>query len=153
MIKLLALILSMNFGSYVRTDYVNESAFAKARKVMLAKYVRSNGTWMCVYTGKVVKTSDSLDIDHIVPLKYADDHGMAAQPSKAKKALGIDTLNLVPVTAHINRSKGDKGPAQFMPSKNKCFYVSRWDSVVTKYGIALDSADAATLKATKRYCH
>lgn len=147
---LLALLFSAS--TYTRTDYVTESSWAKARKTVLAAHKRANNTWLCQYSGKSYRVDDSLDIDHIVPLKYAHQHGMDSALPARKKAFGKDTLNLVQVSAHINRSKGDKGPVDFFPVKNRCFYASRWDSVTKLYGIYVEPADSVVLANVRRHC-
>lgn len=162
MTRLLALLvlLLLSFASaadtaafkYKRSDYITESQFTKARKIVLKAHARPNGTWYCAYSKKVVKLDDSLDIDHIVPVHYAALHGLADSSSAVRHRFGGDTLNLVQVLARLNRSKGDKGPAEFMPVENKCFYAQRWVSVTKKYGIKLVAADSVVLAKQLRYC-
>ncbi|MBL3553827.1 HNH endonuclease family protein [Rhodovulum sulfidophilum] len=65
-----------------------------------------HGRWIAPYTGQVVTEAGDLDIDHIVPLRYAWGHG-ADRWSAAKRArFALDPVNLLPVTASANRSTG-----------------------------------------------
>lgn len=147
---LLSLVISA--APYKRSDYVTDYAWSKARQTVLAAHKRPNNTWLCKYSGKSYRIDDSLDIDHIVPLKYAHTHGLDTAVATKKKAFGKDTLNLVQVDAHLNRSKGDKGPSEFMPVNNRCFYVARWDAVTSAYRIRIDPIDSTALASVRRYC-
>ena len=137
---------------YKRSDYVLASQFRKARALVLKVHARPNGTWYCAYTKRVVKLDDSLDIDHIVPVKYAHAHGLSGLTLVEKRVFGVDTLNMVQVLASVNRSKGDDGPSEFMPKENRCFYAKRWRDVSAKYLIRVDPADSAALARQLRYC-
>lgn len=139
--------------TYKRSDYVTNSGLSRARKVVLSAHVRANGTWACTYTGRIFKSADSLDIDHIVPLHYAAQNGLADSSSTLRHTFGVDTTNLTQVNARVNRSKGDKGPSSFMPTVNKCLYARRWLLVTARYGIHIQAQDSAVLAKLLRYCH
>lgn len=136
---------------YKRADYVPSSAWAKAHKKFLAVTHTPTG-WLCRYSKRKYKLSDSVSVDHIVPLKYAHLHGMDTASKVSKLSFGVDTLNFALVSMRINSSKGDKGPSKFMPKYNRCFYVSRWDAVVSRYGLRIDAQDSAALAATRSHC-
>lgn len=94
-----------------------------------------HGRWISMYSGKVFLDASKLDIDHIVPLKWAWDHG-ANKWSKAKrKQFANDPINLVAVEARLNRQKGDKGLDEWLPPKNMEQYKARFKRVLAKYGI------------------
>ena len=136
---------------YVRADYLTASGWTKARKSILNKYVAPDGTVQCVYGGESVDPHN-IDIDHVIPLKYAHEHGIGDSSSAFKQKLGLDTANMLPVCAHDNRSKGDKGPVEFMPEQNKCIYAQKWLSISTKYRIHMDVADKKLISATLASC-
>lgn len=93
------------------------------------------GNWYDDYTGKIITEANKLDIDHIVPLKYAWLRG-ADQWTKHKRIqFSNDPLNLKAVSSSSNRSKGAKGYSKWLPS-NESYrddYVRLFLSVCNKY--------------------
>jgi len=85
----------------------------------------------------------SIDIDHIVPLAYAWDHGAYAWSDAERIAFANDMENLLAVSASENRSKGASGPSEYMPSNNdyKCQYATNFLNIVTKYSLTMTQDD------------
>jgi hypothetical protein len=137
-------------SEYARDDYQG-SEWTKTRNAVLGAH-KKKGIWYCKYSGVPCSTKSKVDIDHIIPLKYAHDHGAYAFIASKKKSFANDTLNLVETSLHENRSKGDKGPSLYMPAQNKCFYAERWFAVSKKYKIKLDKKDSVMLLQTKKNC-
>ncbi len=103
-----------------------------------------SGKWIDPYTGKEITKSRSLDIDHIVPLSLANDSGADKWDSAKKQEFANDVdNNLLAVSASANRSKGDKGLAEWLPSNDdfKCEYVEKFVNVLNKYGLTITQAD------------
>ena len=139
-------------SDYHRDDYVKRSAWSKARKAVLVTYSDSStGDSRCMYTG-TVQDPHNLDIDHVVPAKYAHDHGLSDSSVALKRMFGVDTMNLVPVSASVNRSKRDHGPSQFMPAINSCWYADRWLAVTKKYNITVTRSDKHVIDSTHKAC-
>jgi len=90
------------------------------------------GRWVCPYSSDTITNPRKLDIDHLVPLKNAYESG-AKNWSKRKKKLYANYLknpnHLVACRADLNRQKGSKGPLQWMPPKNKEWYIKSWVEV------------------------
>jgi len=109
----------------------------------------SAGLWTDPYTGINYTSKSDLDIDHIVPIHYAHDHGAANWPAALKKQFYNDISNLLPVSASVNRSKGDKSPAEWMPPSTSyhCSYVSSFLYVVDKYDLDISPAERNTIKS------
>jgi hypothetical protein len=147
---LVSLACAASITKYTREDYLGRE-WSKTRKLVLESHV-TNGIWKCKYTGVTCSTKTKVDIDHIIPLKYAHDHGTYRLSGTAKHSFANDTLNLVEVSIHENRSKGDKGPSTYMPPQNACFYVSRWYLVSSKYKIKIDRNDSITLSQQRKNC-
>ncbi|PTW45707.1 GmrSD restriction endonuclease domain-containing protein [Rhodovulum kholense] len=56
-----------------------------------------HGRWIAPYTGQVVAEAGDLDIDHIVPLRYAWGHGAASWSAEKRARFALDPVNLLPV--------------------------------------------------------
>lgn len=75
--------------------------------------------WFDPYTGTLWAEARDLDIDHIVPLAWANGHGGSSWPKYVKRSFANDLDNLIAVAKSINRSKGDRGPDEWLlPSTN-----------------------------------
>ena len=94
-----------------------------------------SGVWVGQYTEEVFTDARQLDADHIVPLKWAHDHGGEDWSPTLKRVFANDPENILPVKASANRSKGAKGPDEWMPLSQKCEYLRQWRSIVNRYGL------------------
>ncbi|WP_327358463.1 HNH endonuclease family protein [Streptomyces sp. NBC_01304] len=111
-----------------------------------------SGTWYSYYDDTTVHgdPAHQLDLDHLVPLKEAFNSGADTWTPERREAyandLGVDT-SLVMVTAHSNRAKSDKDPAQWMPPYEPaaCRYITEWTATKLRWGLAVDQAEADTL--------
>ena len=91
------------------------------------------GRWISPFTGKVIQNAGDTDIDHVVPLAWSWDRG-AGQWSRGKREkFANDPVNLWPVEASLNRSKGAKGPDDWLPPAGQCGYVARFFRIVKMY--------------------
>ena len=61
------------FSGYDRDDWISKSSWSKARASIL-KRDRVDNYWICRYSGMRIQNKSKVDIDHIIPLKYAYDH-------------------------------------------------------------------------------
>lgn len=67
------------------------------------------GLWLDPYSGRTFRSASQIDIDHLVPLKWAWEHGAATWPKRKADRFALDPDNLVAVSASQNRSKGALG--------------------------------------------
>ena len=95
----------------------------------------NTGTWKDPFSGKVFHRASELDVDHIIPLKWAHDHGGAQWTKIQKEAFANDPLNLLVVDDGLNQSKGAKGPNEWLPPNQayRCEYLARWQTILKKY--------------------
>jgi hypothetical protein len=93
------------------------------------------GLWELPYIGGTETNAQQLDIDHIIPLKWAHGHGGDRWTESQKRNFANDPDNLLATSSSANRSKGAKGPDQWLPSINKCSYAQRWEQLIEKYGL------------------
>lgn len=96
--------------------------------------------------------SRKVDIDHIVPLKLVEKSGGANLTPEQKQAIAHDPENLVAVDASANRSKGDKGPSEWMPAANQCEYAGSFVHVLRKYGLTITQADKDAIQRAVMQC-
>ncbi len=105
------------------------------------------GRWTCPYSGDVILDPRKLDIDHMVPLRAAHTAGGAAWGSAKKSAYFndlVDPQHLIAVSYSANRSKGDRGPTEWLPPnpQARCKYIQDWVAVKTEWGLRVPEADA-----------
>lgn len=93
------------------------------------------GRWISMYTGNVIFDAPKMDIDHIVPLKWAWNHGADKWSQEKRVKFANDPINIVPVELSLNRSKGAKGLDEWLPPANQEQYKARFSRVMKKYGI------------------
>lgn len=94
-----------------------------------------SGLWNLPYSGGSTTGASQIYIDHIIPLKWAHGHGGDRWSRTKKRAFANDPENLLATSSSANRSKGAKGPDQWMPAINKCGYAQRWERLIEKYGL------------------
>jgi hypothetical protein len=116
------------------------------------------GLWRDPYTGERRTDPAHLDIDHVVPLAWAHAHGGAAWSTERKRAfaneLGYPGA-LAATIAAVNRSKGSKGPAEWVPPRDgtaSCDYGQRWAIMLVLYDLTPSDADREALRLLVRKC-
>lgn len=155
--------------SYKRSDYphweikngkcdTRETVLANAGFASNAKTCKaeekSGFTYTEPYSNKKVSNPSKLDIDHVIPLGYADAHGAHSWDTSKKQQFANDLSQLLAVDASANRTKSDKGPSEWMPSNKDytCEYSTIWIDTALKYGISITNADKNTLKTGIQSC-
>ncbi|GGK82742.1 lipoprotein [Sphaerisporangium melleum] len=108
------------------------------------------------YTGTTIKWTKQqaaeVQIDHVMPLSYDWQMG-ASRWSKAKRVqIANDPLNLLPVDGSANSSKGDSGPATWLPPARgiRCSYAVRFAQVALKYDLPVTAPDKEAMLAQCR---
>jgi hypothetical protein len=137
----------------------NEVLIAEAttKPTVGASCVLSGGRWLSYYDNATWTLASDLDIDHLVPLAEAWDSGArnwtAAQREQYANDLG-DARDLVAVTDNVNQAKGDRDPAEWMPSAASatCRYVAEWTAVKIRWRLTVDSAEKSALTSIAAGC-
>lgn len=103
------------------------------------------GRWNDPYTGKIFLEARKMDIDHLVPLYWAWQHGADQWSNAKREKFANDPVNLFAVDAGTNRAKGAKGPLEWLPPNAAfhCQYVLRFKRLMKTYGLTYPAADAA----------
>ncbi|MDQ1531718.1 MAG: hypothetical protein QOE37_1823 [Microbacteriaceae bacterium] len=153
------------FRLWVDANRDGENTRAEVLKAESTKRVTENshhtvvtGRWVSPYDGVVVTTASKLDIDHLVPLEEAWTSGASAWTTTRRTAYANDTAfsgSLIAVTAHANRSKGDREPGQWLPSRaaDDCKYVKQYIAVKYRWALAVNPGEKAALAAElTSYC-
>lgn len=136
-------------GCDTRAEVLIKEAVVKPKKGTNCKL--TGGKWVSSYDGVTYTDSSKLDIDHLVPLAEAWRSGAWAWTDKQREEYANYLENdvaLNAVTASLNRSKGDKDIASWLPKKNICQYVAGWGTVKSYFNLTVDAAEA---KVINRY--
>lgn len=113
------------------------------------------GEWLDPYSGERFFDSKSLDLDHIVPLKFAHGHGGDKWTAARKQAFANDVDNLLLVKASLNRQKGAKSPAEWMPPNQsyRCEYVRRFNTIMVKYDLSYVPSEERIIERMLNACN
>lgn len=99
------------------------------------------------YTGRTIDWTKSrateVQIDHVMPLSYDWQMGAARWTEGKRQDIANDPLNLMPVDGPTNSSKGDSGPAAWLPPNKqiRCSYAVRFAQVSLKYELPVTPPD------------
>ncbi|MGQ9425590.1 HNH endonuclease family protein [Gilvimarinus sp. F26214L] len=107
------------------------------------------GRWISPFTGKAIHDPSAIDIDHVVPLKWAWDHGASAWSREERERFANDPVNLLSVEASLNRSKGAKGILEWLPPSGQCQYLLRFLRIVASYKLNLAEWEAEQHRRTR----
>jgi hypothetical protein len=140
-------------GCNTRAEVLIEEAVVKPK--IGPKCKLTGGKWISAYDGKTVTNSSQLDIDHLVPLAEAWRSGAWKWSDAEREIYANDLQNsraLIAVSSSINRTKGDKDPAKWLPTKDKCTYVESWITIKLKYSLTADNKEASALRSLVTNC-
>lgn len=112
------------------------------------------------YTGGVIyfqrgdKTSQLVQIDHVVALSDAWQKGAQALSQDERAELSNDPLNLLAVDGAANQQKGDGDAATWLPSHRpfRCQYVARQVAVKKKYELWVTEAEKTAIRNLLSAC-
>ena len=138
------------------TRYEVLIAEATTKPKVGAKCFLSGGKWKSPYDAKVFTNPTGLDIDHMVPLAEAWRSGAWAWTPAQRMAYANDLddpRTLLAVTAGLNRSKGDKDVAQWLPPKAQCTYISNWIAVKARFDLTVDPVEGDFLRTKIAACN
>ena len=115
----------------------------------------TGGKWKSSYDGKVFTNPTGLDIDHMVPLAEAWRSGAWAWTASQRMEFANDledSRSLLAVTASLNRSKGDRDVAGWLPVKAQCAYISNWIAVKSRFDLTVDPTEGEFLQSKITSC-
>lgn len=108
------------------------------------------GLWHDKYSAQNIEWANQLQIDHTVPLKHAWTQGASAWSYEMRclyaNFLG-NKFHLIPVSAHENMSKGDRGPDQYLPPvlQTRCEYIRNWLAIKLIWQLRISPQEKAAI--------
>ena len=107
----------------------------------------ATGRWFGAFDGHDLENTNSLDIDHMVPLKNAHDSGGWAWSSEKKEEYANyleDSDHLIAVASRANRSKGARGPEEWRPPDETywCQYATDWSEIKHRWDLTMTEPEA-----------
>lgn len=114
----------------------------------------TSGTWVCPFGLEKFTNPSKIDIDHVVPLGWANRNGGAKWDKEKKEEFANDFNHLLATSAKENRSKGDKGPGDYLPPNKDyhCTYSKIWIFTLDKYSLSIPKKDFSALDRAFQSC-
>ena len=93
------------------------------------------------YTGIIIRDESKLDYEHLIALKYAWEHGAYKWTEAQMNTFSYDITGGLDVSASANRSKGSKGPSDWLPIENPEDYCWSYFNIAARYDISMTRND------------
>ena len=118
----------------------------------------TKGMWIDPYSGVQIFEPSMMDVDHVVPLKEAWQSGAWQWAKSARRAYAndlTDSNHLFAVSARVNRAKGDRDPAEWLPPNAlfRCRYIEIWIAIKFRWGLAVDPTELRMLRLSLQNCN
>ncbi len=95
------------------------------------------------YTGECFSSKSETDIEHMVARSEAHDSGLCAADDATRLSFSRDLDNLTLASPNLNRNqKGAKDAADWLPDRNRCWFVATIITVRRKYSLTIDQREA-----------
>jgi len=109
------------------------------------------GKWSDPYTGRTFTSAGDVQVDHLVPLKWAWDRGAHSWDEGKRANFSNDPANLFIVESASNQAKSAKGPTEWLPPNEsfQCQYIMRFERVVSKYDLVINDAEASSMNGLR----
>ena len=104
------------------------------------------------YTGECFASKTETDIEHIVARSEAHDSGLCSADDATRRRFSQDLTNLTLASPLLNRQKGDKDVAEWLPGRNACWFVSAVIDVRRKYSLTIDRLEADAIDRVLAAC-
>lgn len=113
-----------------------------------------SGEWYDPYSSETFTLSTDLDLDHIVPLKFAHGHGASLWSRNQKALFANDRENLILAQASLNRQKGAKGISDWLPPNHqyRCQYIFHFNKVMGKYDLTYAPSEQRIVNRLVKAC-
>lgn len=117
----------------------------------------ATGKWTCPYTGTVITDPSKVDVDHMVALKDAHESGGWGWPKDQRQGFANDLdgpVHLRATSQFGNRSKGAKGPDEWLPplESYRCQYIMDWVGVKEGYELGMGEGEYAVITYMLHIC-
>lgn len=109
------------------------------------------GKWKSKYDGVKVRKASQFDVDHFVPIAEFWRSGARKWDTATRTRAANDTGykgSLIAVSAASNRSKSDRDPQFWLPSRPSfhCKYALTWIAVKYRWRLSVDQGERAALE-------
>ena len=104
------------------------------------------------YSGRYHRSMRETHIEHSVALSEAHDSGLCRASRRTRRRFGRDLVNLTLADPDLNRSKGARDAAEWLPPFNRCWFADRIVKVRRKYKLTIDRREARALDAVLNAC-
>jgi hypothetical protein len=114
----------------------------------------ATGKWTGPYTGTVIEDPSKVDVDHLVALQDAHVSGGWEWDADKRKAFANNEMHLLATSQFGNRSKGAKGPDEWLPplESYRCEYLARWLAVKEAHELTMTEGEAAVVDYMQKIC-
>lgn len=125
-------------GMHTRDEVLLEQSVGNTR-VNRNKFTGKNqvtsGQWEDKYSGEIMRHKSDVEIDHVIPLYWADRHGGNEWSDEDKSLFANDPQNLLAVSALQNQVKGADGTDKYLPQTDAQVpeYVELWRVLLDRY--------------------
>jgi hypothetical protein len=147
-------------GCSTREEILQRDLTAKTFRKSGRCQVVTGGKLADPYSGRAiafvrgVRTSEHVQIDHVVALGDAWQKGAQQLTPAVREAFANDPLNLLAVDGPANQSKGAGDAATWLPPNRayRCAYVARQVAVKARYHLWVTSAEKAAVARVLSAC-
>jgi hypothetical protein len=115
----------------------------------------TSGRWLSYYDRATWTSASDVDIDHVVPLGEAWGSGARLWSADTRERYANDlddSRTLLAVTDNVNQSKGDRDPAQWLPTYDNCRYVADWTAIKLRWNLTVDQTEKYKLASVAASC-
>ncbi len=145
-------LLGIRIAPEVRITPYDRDDYAYPQSIEISIIARQGGIFS-PYTLRCFDNRGETDIEHIVAVSEAHESGMSRRTDAERRAFGNDLDNLTLAAPRLNRyRKGAKDPAEWLPDKNRCWYVAKYIEIKKKYGLTMDPAEASAIQKVYESC-
>ena len=116
------------------------------------KIIAGLGDIFSPYTCARFDSKKETQIEHMVAMAQAHDSGLCAADRQTKRRFASELRNLTLAAPAVNRRKGAKDAAEWLPDMNRCWFAGRVVEVRQAYALTIDAREAAALEAVLSNC-
>ncbi|MDE0055132.1 MAG: hypothetical protein OXP28_07195 [Gammaproteobacteria bacterium] len=104
------------------------------------------------YTCAQFGSSRETEIEHMIAVSQAHDSGLCMADRQTKRRFASDLRNLTLAAPAVNREKGARDAAEWLPETNRCWFAGRIVEVRRAYELTIDRREAAALESVLSNC-
>ena len=116
------------------------------------KIIAALGDVFSPYTCARFNSKRESEIEHMVAVSEAHDSGLCAADRRTRRRFASELRNLTLAAPTVNRRKGAKDAAEWLPETNRCWFAGRVVEVRQAYALTIDAREAAALEAVLSNC-